>query len=285
MASFRDALRYAATEDERRRREEQVAKLTNKLMDDGIYNPDEINQIANRFLRKGEMVLPSQRTVPLSPVADIPERSTRQPINLRKRKALYSMDEATGKFTEEPISDDVSDITIKGYDSSPKAGENIYIKGGQVVKREPNGTRTNKTIKLDVPAPRTSGTTESPDLALAKDTVKKYQDALKKGDEITPEFVDSAKSAFEALNIPFTEKELPATFREKVQSKIAKKTGLVSEPEKRFSAPTPNFDKSKAAEYQSDLQSARKAIAMGKVTPEEAMRRLKSKYGAKINKI
>lgn len=279
----------------RRQKEENAQNLFLQLIDRGA-SPDLAQQVSAGFLKTGKIEIPKYETQTLPGIPDVPERSTRVPTRFNKDKKTrpetrFTFDESTGRYSDasgQPVTSfpENTDISIDRMDSSPKKGENIFIRGGQVIKREPNGTRKDQVIKLDPPS-QGGGGAESPDLALAKDTVKKGQEMIQNGEAMTPEFKRSFETAAEMLGIPLENRVLDPTGFDRVRNKASKIAPKLVNPApvRRSETPSLNFDKSQAAEFQNDLAQARKAIASGVVSEAEAITRLKKKYGKKINKL
>jgi hypothetical protein len=281
----------------RQRREVESASIAERLMDDGRFTPSEVNGIVSRYLKSGQFEVPTSRmktgTGPrmiesdeIEANPDLPERSTmnNERISLRKKKALIGYDDE-GRISD--LSDLVSDAdsvnTVRVGREADGYHNVLDKKTGAVLKRYKNGKKYD-TYGSAGETGSGSGP-EDPDVALAKDTVRKYQDAKKRGDPLPAEFVESARSAFDLLKIPFTEEEKPATMPEKIRNKVSSVApSVVSPAPKRYSDPVPDFDRSKEAEYQKDLADARRAVGKNLLTQEEAARRLQKKWGRRAGK-
>lgn len=275
--------------DERRQREREAMVFAKNLIDEGL-GPTEVNQFIKNYT-SGKMQLPTERTEMLPPMKDIdvPTRSTRVPIEFKSgqknQKRIYTKDTGTGTYTYEDLPANISDVETFTYNSKPEPsnGELIIVdpQSGQVTGRIPKNSKNDRAIIKPRPA---TGGADPADVALAKDTFKKGQDIIRKGEEMTPEFRASFESAAEMLGIPLKQAELDPTFMDKARNAASSVSGgMVRPAEKRYGEGTPDFNRSDDAEYQRDLEAARQAVAKKLVSPEEAMTRLKQKHGKRIN--
>lgn len=192
----------------RQRREAEAAALAQSLLEKGAQ-PDTVNKIAQTYAATGEIKLPEYETKPLPYDPEVPEgRSTRTPFTLGKRKGLFGFDSATGKFTEAPTPEGMTDFEVRSYNvgKPPKQGYNIWTgrQTGEVTRREPNNTGTDHIIYVDPSAGGGRGG-KDPDMELAKDTLKKYQSALLRGDDIPDEYMDSVRSAADKVGVDIAE--------------------------------------------------------------------------------
>lgn len=275
--------------DEKRQREREAMLFAKSLIDEGL-GPAEVNQFIKNYTA-GKMQLPTERTQMLPPMADVdvPTRSTRVPIQFKssekKQKRLFTKDIGTGNFTYEDLPANIGDVETFTYNSKPEndKGDLIIVdpQSGQVTGRIPKNSKNDRAIIKPRPA---AGGADPADVALAKDTLKKGQDMIRKGEEMTPEFRDSFESAAQMLGIPLKQTELDPTFMDKARNAASSVSGgMINPAEKRYGEGIPDFNRSDDAEYQRDLEAARKAVAMKLVSPEEAMTRLKQKHGKRIN--
>lgn len=275
--------------DQEERKRTQALALARTLIDEGL-DVNTVNQ-AMADMMKGNLKIPTERTQMLPPMADVdvPTRSTRVPIQFKssekKQKRLFTKDTGTGTFTYEDLPANIGDVETFTYNSKPENDKGDFIifdpQSGEVTGRIPKNSKNDRAIIKPRPA---AGGADPADVALAKDTIKKGQDMIRKGEKMTPEFRDSFESAAQMLGIPLKQTELDPTFIDKARNAASTVSGgMINPAEKRYGEGIPDFNRSDDAEYQRDLEAARKAVAMKLVSPEEAMTRLKQKHGKRIN--
>lgn len=255
----------------RQRREQEVAQLTQNLMQQGKLTPEEINSVAKNYLNNGDIKIPTARGRMLGPDEvqadpDLPQRSTLEPIQFDKRKQVYAMDKSSGAFKDvagNPVLNipDNVEPQVHAYNEPNTREGHAWRIDSATGKREDMGSN-GKTYDSYVNWNSKTGQggkdgrgSKPPDVVLMEDTIKKYQDAKKTGKPMTPEFIDSAKSAFDGLGIPFQEADLPPAGFDKVRNAISKATGgYVAPAIVQKGDPVPNFDKSAAAKRNKAIQ-------------------------------
>ncbi len=239
--------------------------LAQNLLKDGQYTPAEINSISQNYLKTGQFDSPTARGRILGPEdglqadPDLPQRSTLEPIRtLKKREQLYAMDKSSGLFTDmsgNPVANIPPDVDpkVQTYNEPkeplPRTGHawKIDQATGQRQDMGPNNDVKDTYVYWNSKTGQGGGGGKSPDVMLMEDTVKKYQDAKKTGKPMTQDFIDSAKTAFDGLSIPFEEADLPPSGFDKVRNTVSKATGgFVAPAPVQKGDPVVNFDKSGA---------------------------------------
>ncbi len=234
----------------KQQRQREAAVLAQSLLEKGA-DPDAVNQIANKYSATGDIKIPDyqEKALPYDP--DVPEgRSTLEPFSLdKKKKGLFNFNAQTGEAQQINTPDDMSDFEVRSYNEpKPRTGHSWKIDRATGDREDlgENGGVVDTYVYWNSKTGqggRTGGKGgESPDEKLIDDTIKKYQDSQKTGKPMTPEFIDSAKSAFDARGIPFQQQALPATFGDKAQNLLSKVTGGAINPaDARTGLPVPNF--------------------------------------------
>lgn len=246
------------------RRETEGAAIAEKLMDDGRFEPAEINTIVNRYLKTGRFEVPTSRAkIGASPRmiqpdeidsnSDLPERSTinNERIRLKKKKGLFLLDDKTNQL------DDISGMT-EGYDDvdvvrghkKPAGGIGHSWKWdrGTGTREDlgPNGKSYDTYVYWNSKTGQggTGGSgKEAPDVQLAKDAIRKYQSALLKGEEIPPEFMDSVRSASDLLGIDLAEVEEDPSVLDRIQNFASDASGgKVPESKPKFGGSAVRFN-------------------------------------------
>ncbi len=264
----------------RQRRETEAALLAQNLLEKGA-DSDAVNAITSHYLKTGEFQAPEFQTKNLPPTNLFPDGiPTRQPFSMApKKKGLYTMDSRSGKLTQIETPDDQKDYEVKTYNDDQGHAWKIDRATGSRQDMGPNGKSYDTYVYWNSKTGE-GGSGDDPEGKLADDTIKKYQDLQKRGEPISDEFKESARSAFKYRGIPFEEEELDPTLMDRARNKVSTVTkGAIKPAEKRFGEPIANFDRSAEAAYQRDLEQARRAIALNKVSKEEALKRLQAKYG------
>ena len=267
----------------RARRESEARELFLQLLDRGA-SQDVAKQMSKQYAESGQVVVPEFETKNLPPTNMFPGGiPIRQPAQIGKRRALYTMDSSTGKLTEQPISPDVSDIDIRTYNSSSDSGDFVVIDplSGQVVSRVP---RQKGDRAITKPKPSTGGK-DRPDVALAKKFLADLQKDIDLGMPIDPERMETAKTAAEVVgNVEVSQDPSETVTTE--PGRVAKFFGAepktttipgktkVKYGENQQEAPPPVDDQ----EMAKDIARAKKAIQLKLVTREDAIRRLKKQY-------
>jgi len=291
--SFDFAERRRQKNHEKERRRTEAIAFGRNLMDEG-FTPEEVNRFVKNY-QNDKFEIPTERTRMLPPEegVDVASRSVREPIKFKsadkKRKVLLNYDKGTGTYDFQELPEDINDVITQTYDSKrdQNAGDFVIIDptSGETVGRVPRKSKNDRAITK--PRPASNSGTDPVDVALAKDTIKKGQAMILKGETMTPEFKESFESAAQMLNIPLENKDLPPTGFDKLRNLASDATkGRIDPAPKRVSeTPSLKFNQSQDAEYQRDLQAARQAVAKKLVSPEEALKRLKSKYGRKMQSL
>jgi hypothetical protein len=165
MASFQDRLYRRVNRNEIGPREEKAPDLFEKLLRMGL-TPEEANQTVSTYSRTGDFNPPAYRERPPDPndagtednfgptrtrVRPLP--SVEQlPYNTgKKRQQLYTFDKSKGSYgVPVDVPDNVDAVTVNQYESDPKNGQDIFVDAGtgKELRREPNGTKANKVIKV-----------------------------------------------------------------------------------------------------------------------------------------
>lgn len=273
----------------RQKREAEAANIAQSLLERGA-DPDAVNAISSNYLKTGEFQAPEFQTKNLPPTNLFPDGiPTRQPFSMEpKKKGLYTMDQRSGKLTQIDTPDDQKDYEVKTYNDDQGHSWKIDRATGQRQDLGLNG-KTYDTYVYWNSKTGQGGSGSDPEGKLADDTIKKYQDAKKRGDPLSDEFIQSANSAFDYRGIPFEGEEQEPSFGDKVRNAAAGAVKnvpgvnkVITPAEKRFSDPVAHFDKSDEAAYQRDLANARRAIAQNLVSKEDALKRLQGKYGKRV---
>ncbi len=244
----------------RKRRQTEAALLSKQLMDAAVLTPSEINSVTKHYLDTGETVLPTGRARALSstPSAlgpadvsadpDLPQRSTLDPISFKKKQQYLKMNSDTGATTPIPTPPDTDELHITKFNEpdpmAPKNGEHIILSKDRktIIKRLPNG-RTYNTFGYEG---QDKGEGDQIDVELAKDTAKRYQGAVQKGDPISPEFESSARSAYDLLGLDFEATKKPKGMVDNAQDAASKATGgFVPPAATKFNTPVVDFQKRK----------------------------------------
>lgn len=243
------ALQYGVEDAHRRKRQQEAAVLAQSLLEKGA-EPDAVNQITQNYIQTGNPTIPTMATKTLPPDENSPDgRSTRVPFTLdTKKKGLFGFDTSTGQFTQEETPEGMTDFDVKSYASQPKPtapktqGYTIYVNSqdGTEIRREKNNNGKDEVIRIAPPRP--SSTPKNPEDALALDTMKKYQAAILRGDEIPDEFMDSVRSAADHLNLDMTEVQKdPGMLDSLINSVSSAAPGAVSPAKPKFRGTSPRF--------------------------------------------
>lgn len=209
--------------------------------------PDAVNQIVNDYVRTGKLSLPSHQTRNIPDDPEIGPRTTRERIQYNRPKDLFTIDQSTGDFTRQRIPEDVQDYDVRTVATKRNAGMHIILdkRTGKKLSETPNGRGYNT---FGYPDKETSAGgrgagREAPDVALAKDTMRKYQAALLKGEDIPDEFMDSVRSASDLLGIDMAEVEEDPSLIDRIQNMASTATkGGVPEAKPKFGGSAVRFN-------------------------------------------
>lgn len=267
--------------DQEERKRTQALALARTLIDEGL-DVNTVNQ-AMTDMMKGNLKIPTERTQMLPPMADVdvPTRSTRVPIQFKssekKQKRIFTKDVGTGTYTYEDLPANIGDVETFTYNSKPEqpeaSGENIYIRGGEVVMREPNGKKTDRVIKLDVAGAKGPKTPKELQDDVAKDVLKKYY-ALEAKGEKTDEIRDAAVTAAKRFGMSIDQIRHEPGFFEGLfgsEGTIEQKPSFTM-PGTRANGTTPKF---KSAD------EVKAAYKNKKISQDEAVAILENDFGIK----
>lgn len=240
-------------------REQQSPDLLKQLIGLGL-TPPEAGDVVGGYVDSGQINLPKFRSrtlkpgVDVEPNADLPERSTRDPLPYKNpHKSLYSFDKSKGVFTETPVAADVTGVDVSEFESDPKHGQTIYIdsKTGAEIRREPNGTNKNNVVKVG----STGGGEDSPDVKAAHETHQKYLEKLNQKDSkgnavpIPDDLLREMESAAPLLGMSMEDVNVPAQegfFKQALRSSPVT-APLAGPPAEDTTYKRPVFGKGKAA--------------------------------------
>ncbi len=182
-------------QQKKQKREEDSQKLFQNLLDQG-YQTDVAQEAAQNLLKTGEVNIPQYQTNKLPPSNLFPEGiPARGPAIKQDRTAVYTLDQSTGEMKEHPLAPDVKKAQIEPIYSN--AGQDIYVNAqtGAEIKREPNGTKSNKIIKVGSAGGGGGAGKERPDITLAKKELMDIQKDIDAGIPVDPDRMAAAKSA------------------------------------------------------------------------------------------
>ena len=191
----------------RQKREAEAATLAQNLLEKGV-DPAAINQVTQNYVQTGNLQFPEMQTKMLPADENSPDgRSTRVPFGVdQKKKGLFTLD-PTGQVTQVDTPDDMTDFEVRSVPAQKQPNTNkghtfkIDRATGQMEDQGVNGKTFNDYVYWDSRSNRPAGgSAKDPQEDLAKDTIKKYQAALLRGDDIPDEFMDSVRSASDYLN-------------------------------------------------------------------------------------
>jgi hypothetical protein len=187
--------------------------LAKDLLEKGA-EPEAVNQIANQFIKTGQINVPSMQTKALPYDPEVPQgRSTQVPFQLNKKKAgLYSFNQDTGQYEQTPTPEDVDSFEVRSFSptkASKTQGYTIYLDpDGKEMRREPNNNGKDVIVKTTARSGSGKGPQfKDPRDALAFNVITKYSGALANRDRVSNEFKDSAQSAAQRFNIDLVDLE------------------------------------------------------------------------------
>jgi hypothetical protein len=274
---------------EKRKRRQEAKELYFELIDRGA-EPDTAERMTASWIQKGgALQAPEVQGKRLPPTgdpefdADVPVRTTPEQLTLRKpeskakKRELYGFDSGRGIWQKGPEVPEDTDVTVQRFNEAENNGYDIIVDEttGKEIRRIPNGRAFNRVIKNSNPStPRTGAGSKDPvQVRLAEHTFKKYQDVMTRADReaiLTPELIESARTAAEFLEVDFEEPELSQSFWDRIRKREPKRRN----PVMRFTEkPDPKFDKAVA--------EARRAVQNKLIPPEEAVKRLRKAFPAR----
>ncbi len=240
-----DKRRRAAQQDYER---QQKALDARAALEERGLTPEEANTAVAEWVKTGQWNVPTARTLPgkMEPdenglIAYGPAQPVQQAIRMRKQQEIdlpYGVDSATGKVVKPQVEEDfLASLEDQGYRARPKFqvrtpkaeadtdGFDIFVDpvSGKEVRREPNGSGRNRTIKLSKPnaapgAGGRGGAAQDPKVKDALNTLSKYKGTLtpkwnaQKGEwvagQVSPELEQLAVDAAEFLGLPIQEQSM-----------------------------------------------------------------------------
>jgi len=200
--------RQLRDEEEKRKRLAQGPSIAAKLMDRGDLEPDEINAIVKIYGETGEFSIPTSRDVraegPATQSGELP--MMQEPVRLGKKPKKYFAPGDGGKYTQVELPEGAgTDFDAEFVNSPDTNGYDIYVnkQTGDEIRREPNGQRGNRTVRVGSTSGSGSGGGRDPiQERAALDVLRIGAKMRAEGLEVPPEFAGRELKANSYLGLP-----------------------------------------------------------------------------------